>query len=80
MMKTALDLCVKAEVFKTIDDFLKRDTIERDGRNQMFVLADAGMGKTSLFMMLKLTQLSWVFPFKVKVTKKNLDKPCSNER
>lgn len=54
--------CVKSEIFKTINDFLGRDTVEHDGRNQMFVLADAGMGKTSLFMMLKLSQMLSFWP------------------
>lgn len=54
--------CVRSEIFNTINDFLERNTVEHDGRNQMFVLADAGMGKTSLFMMLKLSQMLSFWP------------------
>ncbi|TAK62912.1 hypothetical protein [Methylobacter sp.] len=53
---------VRSGIFKTINYFLERDTVERDGRNQMFVLADAGMGKTSLFLMLKLSQMLSFWP------------------
>ncbi len=53
---------VRSGIFKTINHFLERDTVERDGRNQMFVLADAGMGKTSLLMMLKLSQMLSFWP------------------
>ena len=62
---------VRSGIFKTINHFLERDTVERDGRNQMFVLADAGMGKTSLFMMLKLSQMLSFWP-------KDYDFFCSN--
>lgn len=32
------------------------------GQNQMFILSDAGMGKTSLLMMIKLTHLYSLWP------------------
>ena len=54
---------VKSPVFKTVSDFLEGDYAVTDGgRNQMFVLSDAGMGKTSLLVMLKLTQLTHFWP------------------
>ena len=45
---------IKTPAFDTINDFLDGDMLTRDGRTQMFILSDAGMGKTSLLMMLKL--------------------------
>ena len=45
-----------------INGFLEREFFERDGRNTLFVLSDAGMGKTSLLMMLKLTHLMRFWP------------------
>jgi hypothetical protein len=54
---------IKSPVFKTISDFLEGDyAITDGGRNQMFILSDAGMGKTSLLVMLKLTQLTRFWP------------------
>ncbi len=50
---------IKSPVFKTINDFLEGEyAVTEGGRNQMFILSDAGMGKTSLLVMLKLTQLT----------------------
>lgn len=53
---------VKTPVFTTINDFLNKEVAIRDGRTQMFILADAGMGKTSLLVMLKLTHLLAFWP------------------
>jgi formylglycine-generating enzyme required for sulfatase activity len=53
---------VKTPVFTTINDFLNKEVTTRDGRTQMFILADAGMGKTSLLVMLKLTHLLRFWP------------------
>ena len=53
---------IRAGVFETINKFFNRDIINRDGASQMFVLADAGMGKTSLLMMLKLSHLMAFWP------------------
>jgi len=55
---------VKCPVFDTLNDFLNRDFSVNDGRNQMFVLGDAGMGKTSLLLVLKLTHLTAFWPQK----------------
>ncbi|MFZ1640948.1 MAG: formylglycine-generating enzyme family protein [Candidatus Contendobacter sp.] len=53
---------VKAKAFVTINNFLNREVTIRDGCTQMFILADAGMGKTSLLVMLKLTHLLRFWP------------------
>ena len=53
---------VKTPIFTTINEFLDKSTPLSDGRNQMFILADAGMGKTSLLLMLKLSQLLDFWP------------------
>jgi len=53
---------VKTPIFTTINDFLSKSTPVRDGRHQLFILADAGMGKTSLLLMLKLSQLLDFWP------------------
>ncbi len=57
---------VKCPVFKTINDFLAGEfAVAAAGRNQMFVLSDAGMGKSSLLVMLKLAQLLKFWPSKI---------------
>jgi formylglycine-generating enzyme required for sulfatase activity len=54
---------VTSPVFKTINGFLEGDyAVTRSGKNQMFILSDAGMGKTSLLVMLKLTYLTSFWP------------------
>ena len=53
---------VKTPIFTTINEFLDKSTPLSDGRNQMFILADAGMGETSLLVMLKLSQLLDFWP------------------
>ena len=53
---------VRAPVFDVINEFLSGDVTLRGGRTQMFILSDAGMGKTSLLMMLKLTHLTAFWP------------------
>ena len=54
---------VKSPVFKTINEFLAGDyAVTGGGRNQMFILSDADMGKTSLLVMLKLSHLTSFWP------------------
>lgn len=53
---------VRSPVFFTINDFLSKEFFQRDGRNQMFILSDSGMGKTSVLMMLKLSHLLSFWP------------------
>lgn len=53
---------VKTPIFTTLNAFLNESQLPQDGRNHLFVLADAGMGKTSLLIMLKLSQLLDFWP------------------
>ena len=54
---------IRSPVFRTINDFLEGDyAVTGSGKNQMFILSDAGMGKTSLLVMLKLAHLSRFWP------------------
>ncbi|VFM97812.1 MAG: hypothetical protein BECKG1743D_GA0114223_104612 [Candidatus Kentron sp. G] len=56
-------VAARAPVFATIDSFLREDyPLLADGSRQMFILSDAGMGKTSLLMMIKLNQLMAFWP------------------
>ena len=52
---------VRSPVFYTLSAFFEREA-KSDGSSQMFILSDAGMGKTSLLVMLKLTQLASFWP------------------
>src|ERR1700709_812513 len=45
-----------------INDFLRGPSLERDGRNALFVLSDAGMGKSSLPIILKVASLVAFWP------------------
>ncbi len=49
-------------VHEWLNGFLQGEFFERDGRNTVFVLSDAGMGKSSLLMMLKLSHLQRFWP------------------
>ncbi len=53
---------VRTPVFETINRFLNKETPLRGGRTQLFVLSDAGMGKTSLLLMFKLSHLFRFWP------------------
>ena len=53
---------VRMPIFKTIEKFLSGSTSTRPGRNQLFVLGDAGMGKSSLLFMIKLMHLTSFWP------------------
>nr|VFK00060.1 MAG: Formylglycine-generating enzyme, required for sulfatase activity, contains SUMF1/FGE domain [Candidatus Kentron sp. H]VFK00328.1 MAG: Formylglycine-generating enzyme, required for sulfatase activity, contains SUMF1/FGE domain [Candidatus Kentron sp. H]VFK04546.1 MAG: Formylglycine-generating enzyme, required for sulfatase activity, contains SUMF1/FGE domain [Candidatus Kentron sp. H] len=54
---------VRTPVFTTLGVFFTGDPAPpRDGRTRMFLLADAGMGKTSLLVMVKLTHLMAFWP------------------
>ncbi|MCI5212344.1 MAG: effector protein PipB, partial [Candidatus Electrothrix sp. ATG2] len=49
--------------FERINDFFRGELpLEKDGRHQMFILSDAGMGKTSLLLMIKLMHLVGLWP------------------
>lgn len=53
---------ISVPLFQVINKILNRSSVERDGRNQLFVLADAGMGKTSLLVMIKYFNLCSFWP------------------
>jgi hypothetical protein len=53
---------VRENVFKFLTEYFRNEFKNRDGRNQLFILSDAGMGKTSLLVMLKLLYLTAFFP------------------
>jgi hypothetical protein len=54
---------VRQPAFEVIDAFLKGDFAPLgDGRTQLFILSDAGMGKTSLLMMIRLMHLTAFWP------------------
>lgn len=55
-------LVPSSPIFGKVDAFLGRDLAIRDGSSNLFVLADAGMGKTSLLVMLKLMHLARFWP------------------
>ncbi len=49
-------------IFSKIDEFFRAEKFDKPGYNQMFILSDAGMGKTSLLVMLKLLHLTSFWP------------------
>lgn len=53
---------VRARAFESINRFLSGDTPLRGGHTQLFILSDAGIGKTSLLLMLKLNHLFSFWP------------------
>ncbi|MCI5211332.1 MAG: hypothetical protein D3910_21680, partial [Candidatus Electrothrix sp. ATG2] len=49
--------------FERINGFFRGELpLEKDGRHQIFILSDAGMGKTSLLLMIKLMHLTNFWP------------------
>jgi formylglycine-generating enzyme required for sulfatase activity len=50
--------------FEWINEFFQKRKmpLEKDGSHQMFILSDAGMGKTSLLLMIKLMHLTKFWP------------------
>ena len=54
---------IRSPVFATINDFFNREfSSPAEGKNVLFVLSDAGMGKTSLLMMIHLAYLTKFWP------------------
>jgi hypothetical protein len=51
-----------APLRRTINEFIELKIPEHDGRHVMFLLADAGMGKTSALVILKLLDLTAFWP------------------
>jgi hypothetical protein len=67
---------VRFPVSDYLQRFLSRKFVEKDGTNVLFVLSDAGMGKSSLFAMLALSQIgvkNWPRDVKVEFFKIGLD-------
>jgi len=56
------DMVLKKPVFQKLAEFFSGDVFEADGSSQLFVLSDAGMGKSSLLVMLKLADLNAFWP------------------
>ena len=54
-------LTSKQPLFKKISEFLASKNFQQ-GNNQLFILSDAGMGKTSSLVMMKLIYLSSFWP------------------
>ncbi len=53
----------RQSAFERINEFFQGGLpLEKDGRHQMFILSDAGMGKTSLLLMIKLMHLTSFWP------------------
>ncbi|MCP5526125.1 MAG: SUMF1/EgtB/PvdO family nonheme iron enzyme [Verrucomicrobiales bacterium] len=48
--------------FNSVDRFIRRENLKENGQRILFVLGDAGMGKTSLLLMLKFRHLTSLFP------------------
>ena len=52
------DAVTRTPVFDFLNKYLNREfVVQGDGRNQLFVLSDAGVGKSSLLLMIKLCNL-----------------------
>ncbi len=53
----------RQSAFERINEiFQSKPPLEKDGRHQIFILSDAGMGKTSLLLMIKLMNLTSFWP------------------
>lgn len=50
---------IRFPVSEYLEQFLKKQFIEKDGSHILFVLSDAGMGKSSLFAMLALSAINF---------------------
>ncbi len=66
-------------VMKIIDNFFRQKYISEQGSNQMFILSDAGMGKTSLLTILKLMHLTSFWPQQKQCVLKKLGEKTINE-
>lgn len=56
------DFLFRVPAYKWIDSFLGEPRTTRDGRHVAFILSDAGMGKSSLLAMLRMTAAQGVWP------------------
>ena len=71
-------LVAKEPVMKKIDQFFQQRSLHFGG-NQLFVLSDAGMGKTALLTMLKLMHLTRFWPGQKDCVLKKLGKDTLSE-
>ena len=62
----------RSPIWKSLASFLAQESPSQLGRNHLFILSDAGMGKTSLLVMLKLTHLSQVWPSRLEFVLKKI--------
>lgn len=53
---------LRTAAFAAFNDFLKGDIVGKPGRNQMIIQSDAGMGKTSLLVMIRMMHLFEFWP------------------
>jgi len=53
---------IRESLFDYLNRFLKKTIVTKDGSNQLFILADAGMGKSSLMMIFKLMHIMSFLP------------------
>lgn len=62
---------IQMPIYGWLNKYLSRDSPHEDGRNQCLVLADAGMGKSSFFLMIKLSHLysKWPKTYKCELLK-----------
>lgn len=76
-----IDAVVCSDAFATLETFFERCKADlvSDGRRQMFILADAGMGKTSLLIMLRLAHLFSFWPSTRKCVLLKLDTNTAEE-
>ncbi len=65
-------------IMKKINQFFNRKVFY-EGDNQLFILSDAGMGKSSFLTMLKLMHLTYFFPSKYNCELKKLGKDTLEE-
>lgn len=73
-------LLSRTPVMQIIDAFFRPGAFSHQhGQNQMFVLSDAGMGKTSLLTMLKLLHLTSFWPKRTDCILKKLGKTTIDE-
>ncbi len=52
----------RVPAFRILEGFIKARKVNPDGGRQMFILADAGMGKTSILAMFKLAHVNALWP------------------
>jgi formylglycine-generating enzyme required for sulfatase activity len=72
-------LPVLIPAIKLIDTFFRQKTLPKPGRNHLFILSDAGMGKTSLLTILKLMHLTSLWPWQTDCVFKKLGEETISE-